>query len=329
MLSWSRQGALGLCLLLAACAGRQGVAPLWLFQDAHSSGSRVAFSLDGKRLASAGLAGDLNLWAMPGGRLLRHWTGHRGSVNGLLFLPHEKLVSGGWDGRLILWSGAGDRLAERAVGSPVTALAPDADHRGFWSGHRDGRLLHWSAALRRTSQRRLPSGSSVAALAVAHGVVAAADRGGNLWLWPEGKDGFRRLDALPAYLRSLLFDPSGRFLYGGSWFRLYRWDLRTGKREILPTDHHGILKALAWDQGRQRLLSISRQTDSSVLLLDPATGATRLRLGEHDLCGADVAMSPRGRLAASTSDDGSVRVWKLSAESGVTASSPGKEAASP
>jgi WD40 repeat protein len=49
-----------------------------------------------------------------------------------------------------------------------------------------------------------------------------------------------------------------------------------------------------------------------VLFLDPLSGKTNARYQQHDLCGVAVNVSPDGRYLATTSDDASVRIWKLS-----------------
>ena len=73
----------------------------------------------------------------------------------------------------------------------------------------------------------------------------------------------------------------------------------------------GIIKSIQFTDGGSELASISRQTDSSVYFLDPDTGAVTRRFQQHELCGAAVAVSDNGRYLATTSDDASVRIWKL------------------
>lgn len=233
-------------------------------------------------------------------------------MNGLLFLPGTGLLaSGGWDGRVVLWDREGRLVSERQTGSPVTAMALERENGIFWTGHRDGSLRRWGSGLELLERDRLPGGRRVTAIASTPGRLAVAGRGGGLWIRAPGKEGFRRIARLSSYLRTLVFDEGGGRLFGGSWFRLYRWDLDDGGMAVLDTDHFGVVTALDWDPSRSLLFSISRQTDSSILALDPETGATRTDFGRHELCGADVAVSRNGRLLVTTSDDGSVRIWRL------------------
>jgi WD40 repeat protein len=110
---------------------------------------------------------------------------------------------------------------------------------------------------------------------------------------------------------SLVFSPDGERLYGGTWFRLLRWELGDGALTSLPTAHRGIIRSLQFTGGGETLASISRQTDSAVYFIDPESGAVTRRFQKHDLCGAAVAVSPQGRYLATTSDDASVRIWVL------------------
>jgi WD40 repeat protein len=119
------------------------------------------------------------------------------------------------------------------------------------------------------------------------------------------------LERPPTDAWSLAFSPDGRWLYGGGWFRLFRWNPGDGAFVSLPTEHHGIIKSIQFVAGGGELATISRQTDSAVLFLDPVTGAVTRRFQQHELCGASIAVSPRGRYLATTSDDASVRIWVL------------------
>ncbi len=81
----------------------------------------------------------------------------------------------------------------------------------------------------------------------------------------------------------------------------------------MPTGHLGIINSLHVLPD-DRLATISRQTDSAVLILDPESGATLRRIGQHDLCGTAVTASTDGRVLVSTSDDATVRIWRLNGE---------------
>jgi tricorn protease-like protein len=64
----------------------------------------VAFSRDGKMLASACADGSVQLWDPTTGKLLRHLGKHRGAANSVAFAPGGKLLaSAGEDNLLMIW----------------------------------------------------------------------------------------------------------------------------------------------------------------------------------------------------------------------------------
>jgi WD40 repeat protein len=138
--------------------------------------------------------------------------------------------------------------------------------------------------------------------------VASSDDDGRVAVvTPDGQH--RWLDRPPTDALTLTFAKEGATLYGAGWFNLFRWDSADREVKVLPTDHHGQITRITFTPDGRQLATISRQTDSAVLLLDPATGRTVGELGKHDLCGGVVTLSPDGRYVVSTSDDASVRIW--------------------
>jgi WD40 repeat protein len=85
-------------------SGRQRASLSW-----HSQGIRaVAFTRDGRTLASGGEDRMVRLWQVATGQGLLTLRGHTQPVNGLAFAPDGKLLaSAGHDGTVKLWGVAG------------------------------------------------------------------------------------------------------------------------------------------------------------------------------------------------------------------------------
>ena len=300
--------------LLPACSARYAIEPASVIHEqAHSGGSMVAFSQSGDLMVSGGWEGAVQMWRMPDGKRVARWHAHDDSVNGLAFVADDRRVlSAGFDGALAEWTLGGELVRRIETPSPVTHMTASVVHDRMLTGHGDGAVRVWRLADLELIETRKWHGGGVKAVAMDPRSLRYVSSGsdGAVFVWDEGGVA-RALARPPMDAWSLAFSVDGGHLYGGTWFRLLRWDLVDGSLTTLPTAHRGIIRSLQFTDGGATLASISRQTDSSVYFIDPETGAVTRRFQQHDLCGAAVAVSPQGRYLATTSDDASVRIWVL------------------
>jgi WD40 repeat protein len=302
-----------LILLQSACQKPAEIKPAYVHQDVHSSGNLVQIAADSKLGVSAGLGGGVSLWSLADGNLVASWLAHDGPVNGLSVLTsQDRLITGGWDGTLKQWDMSGQLLKQLQTGSPVTAMVSDAVTGELVTGHADARIRYWALSDLQPQKALRLQGGRIKSLAyhADSGGYAASDIRGGVWYWTADQLPEQIAD-LSVYIRTLAFNTDGNQLFGGSWFDLYRWDLPSGSMQALDTDHRGIIADIAWSGVNNDIVSISRQTDASVLSLDPVTGKTRANYGGHDLCGASIDISRDGKYLMTTSDDASVRIWLL------------------
>ena len=304
-------------LLLTACSTFHKEEPAVVVNEwAHSGGSVVAFSQSGDLAASGGWEGALRLWQLPQGREVRHWLAHGDSVNGIAFLDADReIVTAGYDGVLARRAIDGRLLEQVKTPAAITHMVADSNADRLLTGHADGSVRVWQATDFTLLQEQQLHQGAVKAVAIAPGAerYASSSTDGTVVLWSEGAMP-RQLDVPPADAWTLAFSPDGKMLSGGSWFRLYRWNLADGTLTTIATEHYGIIKSIQYIHGGNELASISRQTDSSVYFLDAESGEVQRRFQRHDLCGGDIAVSPGGRYLATTSDDASVRFWLLGSD---------------
>lgn len=302
-------GALG----LSGCVSPPRIPANVILRDAHNNGYTLAFDSRSETLASGGSEGRIRLWRLPDGKELSGWKAHTDSLQGLVFLDHDReLLSAAYDGTLAHWTRDGALLKRLNTPAPVTGMAADEAANLVVTGHSDGHVRLWRLADLSLARDLHPHRGAVRAVAyhAATRQLASSGTDGRVFYW-RGREEPRPLPSPPTDAQDLAFAPDGTFLMGSGWFNLFRWQLDNAILQILPTAHHGIVKSISFSRDGRTLASIGRQTDSAVYLLDARTGVVLKRFQPHELCGSFVRLSPDGRYLASTSDDASVHVWDL------------------
>ncbi|HZU37742.1 MAG TPA: sigma-70 family RNA polymerase sigma factor [Gemmataceae bacterium] len=141
-LAWSRDSH----LLAAVAAGTKqpGEARVWDITRGTLGrvmtgkiGSSVAFSPDGRMLATGDYQGHLTLWELTSGRVRHRFLGHEDSIDSIAFSPDGRLLaSASTDAPVFLWavrdkSARSSTLAQAALAHTWKALAGD-DAAAAW-----------------------------------------------------------------------------------------------------------------------------------------------------------------------------------------------------
>lgn len=299
-----------LILLLAGCAQTREP-PAVDLTTGHTGGSLVRLHPRKPRVISAGWEGRLAIWTLAG-EPVRSWQAHAGTVNGLVFTDSGGMITAGYDAQLVDWTLDGRELRRQATPSSITAATGSAVRDLLLTGHADGWVRIWRLSDLSLVQAQQAHTAAVRAVALHEpsGRMASSGRDGRVVLFSVGEPP-QALAPAPTDSRTLAFSPAGHILMGGGWFRLHRWELDEGAFRTIPTPHHGIIKAIRYSKDGRYLATISRQTDSAVLFLDPDTGAVLRRFQKHALCGGDVYLSRDNDFMVTTADDASVRIYHL------------------
>jgi WD40 repeat protein len=248
--------------------------PVLNFRDPSGTVASLAFSPDGRLLATVGHEKNVKIWDTEHGTLIRTLSGQLSGDLSVVFLAGgQRIASAGWDKVGRIWDlRTGGILHElRGHAWMICRLAASPNGRHLVSASEDGTVRLWN----------VESGKEAVGPPLkerAHGWCAAFSRDGRL-------------------LASLGVDQSVKIWETATWKLLHSLPDPTGVPRSVAFSPDG--RWIAWGG-----------TDSTVKLWQAATGELQVLRG-HTNWVHGVAFSCDGKQIASASADGTVKIWNV------------------
>ncbi|MEM9217281.1 MAG: AAA-like domain-containing protein [Cyanobacteria bacterium P01_F01_bin.150] len=293
-----------------ASAGNDGTVKIWRLSDnallqslpGHHTGlQRIDFNTDGTLLAASGVElGEsnqkqhtINIWRISDGHLLHTLRGHTGTVRAVSFSPDGSLLASvGNDNTVKLWQANDNKTGFREVqtftnhGDDVRDVAFNPDGRLLASVGDDRTVIVWDVVNRKRWKTLRGHTSYLHTVQFSPDGQLVASGGGDasirLWHVQTGEL-LASLDDHGSWIRSLDFSPDGRLLASASFDRTVKiWQIEGCQSQ-------------SFGEAPRR--------DSKCRLVTTLNG----HLGRVE----DVSFHPSGNLLASSSRDGTVKLWSL------------------
>ncbi|MDM9582843.1 NB-ARC domain-containing protein [Nostoc sp. GT001] len=234
----------------------------------------VAFSPDGKLLATGDTNNEICLYQVADGKQLLTCKGHTGFIWPVSFSPDGHILASGSDDQTV-------KLWDTRTGQCLTTL--NQHNGGIWS-------VTFS-----------PQGTILAS--------SSEDQTVKLWHTSTGQC-FKTLQGHSNRVTSVAFSPQGLTLASGSDDKTVKlWDISTGQcLNTVQVDNSGSRSVAFSPDGKTLAIGCH---DKMVRLCDLSTGKFVQILQGHTDCVNSVVFSSDGKTLASSSDDQTVKLWDI------------------
>ncbi|MDZ8104668.1 MAG: WD40 repeat domain-containing protein [Nostoc sp. DedQUE12a] len=275
----------------------------------------LAFSPDGKFIASGSSDSTICLWNIIGNPTAQFLLGHEQEVNCLAFSPDGKfIVSGSIDGILCLWDLQGNLISQpwQAHEEGIIAVAFSSNSDSIVSVGFDGTVCLWDLQANAITQpwRGHKEGIISVAFSPNGDCIVSVGFDGMVCLWDlQGNAITQPWHKHEAKIICVAFSPDSKFIISGSSDSTVRlWDIQGNPIGQPWRGHEGRVNSVAFSPDGKFIVSGS--CDRTIRLWDidgnPITQPWRGHEGQVN----SLAFSPNSKLIISGGDK-TVRLWEL------------------
>jgi WD40 repeat protein/regulation of enolase protein 1 (concanavalin A-like superfamily) len=317
-----------------------GILQLWDLETGEDMGmlvahtqpvNAIAFDPDAEYIASGGEDGLIWVRDVETGDLKKVMIGHARSVTGLAYSPDGNiLASSSFDGTVRLWDAETAKPIAILQGhtSYVRCVAFSPDGKLVASGSTDKTVRLWDLATGK--EKFVLTGHTGEIQSVAFSpdglwlVSASADKTLRVWEVATGKE-FKVIEGHLSFVLGAEFSPNGNMLAsvgGDHGLHGWNWSVVSGtaisNNHFPPIGHPGWVVSVTFTPDGRLIASANVSSTGywvapgEIHLYGSDTGYPYALLRGHTKRVTDVAVSADGKLLASGSADGSIRIWGVS-----------------
>ncbi len=289
--------------------------------------SSVAFTPDGKRLASGCWDGVVKMWDVSNGELLFSLDAHELRVTSIDISPDGRLLASGSDDHSIKIWDLGTRRLQRTLkreNSYVMAVAFSPDGHWLASGSAYGLIRTWEVPTWKPGPVIEAHSQTVEAIAISPDSrsLASVSRDGTVKIWDLGSGKLLRT-AAQRHPHGVAYSPDGRRVVSNSSGEIVLWNAATGERErtmstssiqphIATSAYSPDGKWVATGGGPGVVQLWEADTGKRLASLPGQTGAAAEACVVTATCAIEsIAISRDGQWLAAGSDDDTVKLWQL------------------
>jgi len=277
----------------------------------------IAFSRDGKILASDRDDGTILLWGLEGMPQIKPIGALPGksAVSAIAISRDGKILASvsRSDDQIKLWQmDTGKLLGQIAANEGIVSLAISPEQKIVVTGSRDTTVKLWnlSNGTRKLTFKWNSGWVNAVAISPDQQTLVAGTESGTIHIVDlnalKEKQSLKN-GSLP--VESVAFTPDGKTLASSHGREINLWNLATGQRKSTMPGHIAEIKAIAISPDGKILASGS--ADKSIKIWDLHTSQLLATLNNHESEVKAIAFSPDGKILASSSADGMIRLGKI------------------
>lgn len=288
----------------------------------------IAFSPDGKILASGGKEGTIRLWDVVTGEQKKQLTGHKWTISSLAFSPDGQTLASaiGHEAEMIppqigieidikLWNiDTGEVAATfRGHGKDITSLAFSPDGKTLASSGKDSKVLLWNVATGRNTMLLTEHDENVFYIGFSPDgkTIATGSWDDTVKLWDATIGSLKNTIIEKGFVgvSSVAFSPKDSTIAVGGHDIIRLWDLQTKTHIRSFKGHGGNISSIAFSPDSNTLATVGDRFDNTIMLWDLQVARHRTTIKDHTSAVTCLTYSPDGKTIASGMMNGDGYLW--------------------